>query len=63
MEVDLRVGGDYIVRQPDDSVHISGEVIECIAPRKLTITFNVNWPELIERLGTTLCELRDRAGR
>jgi len=54
VEVDLRVGGDYIVRQPDDSVHISGEVIECIAPRKLTITFNVNWPELIERLGPTL---------
>ena len=54
VEVDLRVGGDYIVRQPDGSVHIAGEVVECIAPRRLTVTFNVNWPELIERLGPTL---------
>jgi uncharacterized protein YndB with AHSA1/START domain len=54
VEVDLRVGGAYVVRTPDGSLHISGEVIECIAPRKLTVTFNVNWPALIERLGSTL---------
>jgi uncharacterized protein YndB with AHSA1/START domain len=54
IEVDLRVGGAYLMRTPDGSLHISGEVIECDAPRKLTITFNVNWPELIEKLGPTL---------
>jgi uncharacterized protein YndB with AHSA1/START domain len=54
VEVDLKVGGAYIVRQPDGSVHISGEVIECDPPRRLTITFNVNWPALIEKLGPTL---------
>jgi uncharacterized protein YndB with AHSA1/START domain len=54
VEVDLRVGGAYIVRTPDGSLHISGEVIECDPPRKLTITFNVNWPALIEKLGPTL---------
>ena len=27
VEVDLRVGGAYIVRTPDGSLHISGEVI------------------------------------
>jgi uncharacterized protein YndB with AHSA1/START domain len=54
VEVDLRVGGGYIVRTPDGALHISGEVIECDPPRKLTITFNVNWPELIEKLGPTL---------
>jgi uncharacterized protein YndB with AHSA1/START domain len=42
------------MRQPDGSVHISGEVIECDPPRKLTVTFNVNWPALIEKLGPTL---------
>ena len=31
-----------------------GEVIECDPPRKLTVTFNVNWPALIEKLGPTL---------
>jgi len=35
-------------------LHISGEVFECEPPRKLTVTFNVNWPELIEKLGPTL---------
>jgi uncharacterized protein YndB with AHSA1/START domain len=54
VEVEQRVGGAYVVRQADGAVHISGEVIECDRPRKLTITFNVNWPELIEKLGTTL---------
>jgi uncharacterized protein YndB with AHSA1/START domain len=54
IEVDLRVGGAYIVRTPDGAVHISGEVAECVPHRKLTFTFNVNWPELIEKLGPTL---------
>jgi uncharacterized protein YndB with AHSA1/START domain len=54
VEVDPRVGGAYIVRAPDGALHISGEVIEYVPPRKLTVTFNVNWPELIEKLGPTL---------
>ena len=54
VEVELKVGGAYIVRTPDGALHISGEVIECNPPRKLTVTFNVNWPELIEKLGQTL---------
>jgi uncharacterized protein YndB with AHSA1/START domain len=54
VEVELKVGGAYIVRTPDGALHISGEVIECDPPRKLAFTFNVNWPALIEKLGTTL---------
>ena len=54
VEVDLRIGGAYIVRTPDGALHISGEVIECDPPRKLTVTFNVNWPALVEKLGPTL---------
>jgi uncharacterized protein YndB with AHSA1/START domain len=54
VEVDLRVGGAYVVRTPDGALHISGEVVECDPPRKLTFTFNVNWPALLERLGPTL---------
>ena len=54
VEVELKVGGAYIVRTPDGALHISGEVIECVSPRKLTVTFNVNWPALIEKLGPTL---------
>ena len=54
VEADLRVGGAFVARAPDGSVHISGEVIECDPPRKLTITWNANWPALIEKLGPTL---------
>ena len=54
IEVDLKVGGAFIVRAPDGSLHIGGEVFECDPPRKLTVTFNVNWPALIEKLGPTL---------
>src|SRR6201985_1085563 len=54
VEIEQRVGGAYIVRTPDGALHISGEVVECDPPRKLTVTFNVNWPALIEKLGATL---------
>jgi uncharacterized protein YndB with AHSA1/START domain len=54
VEVDLRLGGAFIVRTPDGALHISGEVVECDPPRKLSVTFNVNWPELVAKLGPTL---------
>jgi uncharacterized protein YndB with AHSA1/START domain len=54
VEVDQRIGGAFIMRTPDGALHISGEVIECEPPRKLTVTFNVNWPALVEKLGPTL---------
>ena len=54
VKVEQKVGGAYIVRTPDGALHISGEVVECDPPRKLTFTFNVNWPALIEKLGPTL---------
>jgi uncharacterized protein YndB with AHSA1/START domain len=54
IEADLRVGGAFVARAPDGSVHISGEVLECDSPRKLTVTWNVNWPALVEKLGPTL---------
>jgi uncharacterized protein YndB with AHSA1/START domain len=54
VEVEQRVGGAFIVRTPDGALHISGEVFECDPPKKLTVSFNVNWPALVEKLGPTL---------
>ena len=54
VEAELKVGGSFIARAPDGSVHISSEVFECDPPKKLTITWNVNSPALVERLGPTL---------
>jgi uncharacterized protein YndB with AHSA1/START domain len=54
IEADLKVGGAFIARAPDGTEHIRGEVIECDPPKKLTVTWNVNWPGLVEKLGPTL---------
>ncbi len=54
VEIDLRIGGAFIVRAPDGTLHISGEVFECDPPNKLTVSWNVNWPGIVEKLGTTL---------
>jgi uncharacterized protein YndB with AHSA1/START domain len=54
VEIEQKIGGAFLVRAPDGSPHISGEVFECDPPRKLTVTFNVNWPGLVEKLGPTL---------
>lgn len=54
VEVEEKVGGAFVLRAPDGSVHIGGEVIAYDPPRKLVITFNVNWPGLVEALGETL---------
>ena len=54
VEMDPKVGGSFIVRAPDGSLHIDGEVLACDPPRKLSVTWNVNWPGLVEKLGQTI---------
>jgi uncharacterized protein YndB with AHSA1/START domain len=54
VEIEERIGGAFVMRAADGAVHISGEVIECERPHKLTVTFNVNWPGLVEALGVEL---------
>ena len=54
VEMEPRLGGKFIVRAPDGSEHISGDVFEYDPPNRLTMTWNVNWPDLVAKLGTTL---------
>ena len=54
VEMDSRVGGSFVVRAPDGSTHIDGEVLVCDPPRKLSVTWNVNWAGLVEKLGQTV---------
>jgi uncharacterized protein YndB with AHSA1/START domain len=54
VELEASVGGSFIVRTPDGSPHIDGEVLACDPPRKLSVTWNVNWPGLVEKLGQTV---------
>jgi uncharacterized protein YndB with AHSA1/START domain len=52
--METRVGGSFIVRAPDGSTHIDGEVLACDPPSRLSVTWNVNWPGLVEKLGQTI---------
>ena len=54
VEMDPKIGGSFIVRAPDGSLHIDGEVLAYDPPRKLSVTWNVNWPGLVEKLGQTV---------
>jgi uncharacterized protein YndB with AHSA1/START domain len=54
VEMDASVGGSFIMRAPDGSTHIDGEVLVCDPPWKLSVTWNVNWPGLVEKLGQTV---------
>jgi uncharacterized protein YndB with AHSA1/START domain len=54
VEMEPKLGGKFIVRAADGSVHIAGEVFEYDPPHRLTVTWNVNWPGLVEKLGSTL---------
>jgi uncharacterized protein YndB with AHSA1/START domain len=54
VEMEARVCGSFLVRTPDGSTHIDGEVLACDPPRKLSVMWNVNWPELVEKLGQTI---------
>jgi uncharacterized protein YndB with AHSA1/START domain len=54
VELEQKVGGAFKVLLPDGSPHITGVVIACDPPRRLTVTWDVNWPGLVEALGPTL---------
>jgi uncharacterized protein YndB with AHSA1/START domain len=54
VEIEEKVGGAFVVRRPDGAVHLGGEVIAWEPPRRLTVTWNVNWPGLVEALGPTV---------
>ncbi|MDA9501597.1 SRPBCC family protein [Bradyrhizobium sp. CCBAU 11357] len=54
VEMEPKLGGSFIVHAPDGSEHIRGEVFEYDPPRRLTVSWNVNWPGLVEKLGITI---------
>jgi uncharacterized protein YndB with AHSA1/START domain len=54
VEIEPRVGGKFKLRRPDGSLDVTGEVVECDPPRKLVITWGVNWTDLVKYLGISL---------
>ena len=54
IEVEAKVGGSFILRAPDGSVHISGRVIEYDPPRRLATTWRVEGMESFRELPESL---------
>jgi uncharacterized protein YndB with AHSA1/START domain len=49
LEIEPKVGGDFIVRFPDGRVNVKGKVVEWSPPHRLSTTWTVEWlPELRE---------------
>ena len=63
VEIDPRVGGAYIVRTPDGALHISGEVIECVAASQAVFHLQRQLARAGRKARRHARELRDRAGR
>src|SRR6185312_12167606 len=53
VEMEPKIGGTFKVLAPDGSLHIDGEVIAHDPPHRLTVTWNVTWPGLVDKLGNT----------
>jgi len=45
VESDWKQGSPWILRKPDGSVDVSGEVRQSDPPRKLVVSWNIDWAE------------------
>jgi uncharacterized protein YndB with AHSA1/START domain len=50
VEVEPKVGGTFILRMPDGRVDVQGRVVACDPPRKLAVTWRVEWIEEMRKL-------------
>jgi uncharacterized protein YndB with AHSA1/START domain len=50
VELEQRVGGSFILRMPDGRIDVQGRVVECDPPRKLSVTWRVEWIEDMRKL-------------
>jgi uncharacterized protein YndB with AHSA1/START domain len=50
IEVEPKRGGAFKLRLPDGSVNVHGEVLEYDPPRRLSVTWQVAWPEDFRKL-------------
>ncbi len=50
VEVEPKPGGAFVLRLPDGRINVQGKVIDYDPPRKLTVTWHVEWPEEFRKL-------------
>ncbi len=50
VEIEPKAGGAFVLRLPDGRVNVRGKVIDYDPPRKLTVTWQVEWPDEFRKL-------------
>ena len=50
IELEPKLGGAFALKLPDGKVNVSGKVIGWDPPRKLSVTWKVEWPEEFSKL-------------
>jgi uncharacterized protein YndB with AHSA1/START domain len=50
IELEPKSGGAFVLRLPDGRVNVRGKVIDYDPPRKLTVTWRVEWPQEFGKL-------------
>jgi uncharacterized protein YndB with AHSA1/START domain len=50
VEVEPKVGGAFVLRLPDGRINVQGKVMDYDRPRKLSVTWRVEWPEEFRKL-------------
>jgi uncharacterized protein YndB with AHSA1/START domain len=50
IEIEPKLGGAFALKLPDGKVNVNGKVIGWDPPRKLSVTWKVEWPEDFRKL-------------
>jgi uncharacterized protein YndB with AHSA1/START domain len=50
IELEGKAGGAFALRLPDGRINVQGKVVDYDPPRKLSVTWHVEWPEEFRKL-------------
>jgi uncharacterized protein YndB with AHSA1/START domain len=50
IELEPKLGGAFVLRLPDGRINVQGKVVAYDPPRKLAVTWHVEWPEEFRKL-------------
>ena len=50
IEIEPKIGGAFALKLPDGKINVRGKVIAWDPPRKLSVTWQVEWPEEFSKL-------------
>ncbi|MGB7035653.1 MAG: SRPBCC family protein [Xanthobacteraceae bacterium] len=50
VEIEPKPGGAFVLRLPDGRVNVQGNVVDWDPPRKLSVTWQVAWPDEFRKL-------------